>query len=228
MKDLQVVQLVLKVCALAASAVALGYFGKTQMMKQDKASLIKDAKTILVVSAGNNADSWNNKIVKKIVSGEILQVYDHLLLAFITSILTVVFIVICFMLLFTKTKINKNGYFTLKVLMLGLAIASICTASMINYNLDQVTVDSNSLIFDKDDKLMTNREKLKEEAEDIRTGALTVPFIDENGNPQLTTPDANSSQADRLQDMLTMLDVASTTSFVNFGVLFVLLLTKIY
>ena len=43
-----------------------------------------------------------------------------------------------------------------------------------------------------------------------------------------TTPDANSSQADRLQDMLTMLDVASTTSFVNFGVLFVLLLTKIY
>ena len=227
MKDLQVVQLVLKVCALAASAVALGYFGKTQMMKQDKASLIKDAETILKTKANNNADSWNNRIPKKLVSGEILQVYDHLLLAFITSILTVVFIVICFMLLFTKTKINKNGYFTLKVLMLGLAIASICTASMINYNLDQMTVDPSSLVFDEDDKLITNRETLKEEIRDTRDGNLKVPVI-LGGTLTTTTPDANPEQADRLQDMLTMLDVASTTSFVNFGVLFVLLLTKIY
>ena len=227
MKDLQVVQLILKVCALAASAVALGYFGKTQMMKQDKASLINDAETILKTEANNNSDSWNNRIPKKLVSGEILQVYDHLLLAFITSILTVVFIVICFMLLFTKTKINKNGYFTLKVLMLGLAIASICTASMINYNLDQMTVDPSSLVFDKEDKLITNRETLKEEVRDIRNGELIVP-VRAGDTPTTTKPDANPEQADRLQDMLTMLDVASTTSFVNFGVLFVLLLTKIY
>ena len=227
MKDLQVVQLVLKVCALAASAVALGYFGKTQMMKQDKASLTNDAKTVYKQNDTNTPDSFINRIPKKLVSGEILQVYDHLLLAFTTSILTVVFIVICFMLLFTKTKINKNGYFTLKVLMLGLAIASICTASMINYNLDQMTIDKNTLVVGKDDKLITNRETLKEEIRDTRDGNLKVPVI-LGGTLTTTTPDANPEQADRLQDMLTMLDVASTTSFVNFGVLFVLLLTKIY
>lgn len=224
MKDLQVVQLVLKVCALAASAVALGYFGKTQIMKQDKASLINDAETIFVVDINNNNYNFNklsDKIITKLVSSQILQMYDELLLTFIISILTVVFIVICFMLVFTKTKINKNGYFTLKVFMLGLAIASICTASMINNSLNYLIVDSDTLKQMQNDKLITNRENIKRLIKDIRNGTLQA----DNESSVLI---ANSSQADRLQDMLTMLDVASTTSFVNFGVLFVLLLTKIY
>lgn len=225
MKDLQVVQLVLKVCALAASAVALGYFGKTQMMKQDKASLKNDAETIFVVDINNlnNDNKLNDKIVTKLVSSQILQMYDELLLTFITSILTVVFIVICFMLVFTKTKINKNGYFTLKVFMLALAIASICASSMINNSLNYLIVDSDTVKVMQNDKLITNRENIKRLIKDIRNGTLQAG--DESDNSALT---ANSSQADRLQDMLTMLDVASTTSFVNFGVLFVLLLTKIY
>ena len=71
----------------------------TNELKIDQ-SLSHNGVCLTVVDINNNNYNFNklsDKIITKLVSSQILQMYDELLLTFIISILTVVFIVICFL-----------------------------------------------------------------------------------------------------------------------------------
>lgn len=249
--DLLTVQLVSIVCALIAPAVTLGYFGKNQLMKEDKGDLRSsiddmfyqrdEAREELAEANNNNRNSQKLKdelekieLLNKNATGQVsmfvLQVYDTLLLSYVTSILTIIFIVACFILIFTKIKINKNGQFMLKVVILGLAIASIYSASMANeifdlkfLKLDPITwpTESNNVPEQQKEKIITWRSGAEDLIKTIKS-KIILKMANSQDIQVLKT------QLKKLENMLDMIDIVVITSYVNFSVLILLLLATIY
>ena len=229
----------------------LGYFGKTQLVKEDKGDLgnsiddmfyerdmAREELALVDPESTRNTEKLNEvlnktELLNKNATGQVsmfvLEVYDTLFLSYVTSILTIIFIVVCFILIITKVKINKNGQFMLKVVILGLAIASIYSASYANeifdfkyLKLDPITWPGLSNVAEQQqEKIITWRQGAENLIKTIKGNIVKKMAISKDIQ-------VLKKQLKKLENLLDMIDIVVITSYVNFSVLILLLLAITY
>jgi Zn-dependent membrane protease YugP len=206
----------IKIGIIVASVVILVYISKTKVI-QDSKSKVKDSikeKIPPEISKEQQKKIKDNKDYLKLM----LPFYNLLVQCNITAVITIiVFFVGMLIRYFTKIKIGIK--FILKLLILGLLISFITIANGVNYimNIENYTIINESLTEEKnlltmEELLIKKENKYRNEGTD-NTGVSIPP---------------NKEVADKFENLLKMLHVARTTSYISFGLITFLLVTEIY